>query len=119
MIGSWYNKVLTGCLVSADLQGAQNTIVPTMGSPQGGILSPLVWNLVMSSLLSTFLREGVKAIGYAVDVNGDDLATMASLIERALRRVCELGDYHGLTFNPNKTTTVMLHRGRKQNYSPN
>ncbi len=36
MITGWYNKVLTRCLVSADLQGANNTIVPSMSSPQGG-----------------------------------------------------------------------------------
>ncbi len=48
---SWYNTVLTGHLVSTDLQGANETIIPTMGSPQGGILSLLVWNLVMNSLL--------------------------------------------------------------------
>ncbi len=122
MIAGWYNQVLTSRLVSADLQGAHNTIIPTMGSPQGGILLPLVWNLVMNSLLSTFPREGVKAIGYADDVilivNGDDPITMASLMERALRRVCEWGDHHGLTFNPDKTTTVIFHRGRKRDYSP-
>ena len=39
MIAGWYDKVLTGRLVSADLQGAHNTIIPTMGSLQGGILS--------------------------------------------------------------------------------
>ncbi len=114
--------MLTSRLVSADLQGAHNTIIPTMGSPQGGILSPLVWNLVMNSLLSTFPEEGVKAIGYADDVilivNGDDPSTMASLMERALWRVCEWGSHHGLTFNPEKTTTVMFHRGRKRDYSP-
>ncbi len=121
MIAGLYNKVLTGRLVSADLQGAHNTIIPTMGSPQGGILSPLVWNLVMNSLLSIFPREGVKAIGYTdviLIVNGDDPITMASLMERALKRVCEWGDYLGLTFNPDKTTTVMFHRGRKRDYSP-
>ena len=77
----------------------------------------------MNSLLSTFPCEGVKAIGYADDVilivNGDDPITMASLMERALRRVCEWGDYHGLTFNPDKTTTMMFYRGgRKRDYSP-
>ncbi len=116
MIAGWYNQVLTDRLVSADLQGAHNIIIPTMDSPQGGILSPLVWNLVMNSLLSTFPKEGVKAIGYADDVilivNGEDPATMASLMQRALKCVCEWGDYHGLTFNPDKTTTVMFHRGR-------
>ena len=124
MSAGWYNKVLsTGHLVSADLQGAHNTIIQTMGSPQGGILSPLVWNLVMNSLLSNFPREGVKAIGYTDDVilifNVDDPTTMASLIERVLRRVGEWGDYNGLTFNSNKTTTVMFHRGRKRDYFPN
>ncbi len=71
----------------------------------------------MNSLLSTFHREDVKAIGYADDVilivKGDDPSTMTSLMGWALRRVCEWGDYHGLTFNPDKTTTVMFHRGRK------
>ncbi len=33
-------------------------------------------------------------------------------------KVCEWGDHHGLTFNPDKTTTVMFHRGRKRDYSP-
>ncbi len=65
MIVGWYNQVLTGRLLSADLQGAHNTIIPIMGSLQGGVLSPLVWIIVMNFLLSTFPREGVKAIGYA------------------------------------------------------
>ena len=29
------------------------------------------------------------------------------MMERALRRVCEWGDHHGLAFNSDKTTTVM------------
>ncbi len=57
MIAGWYDKVLTGRLVSADLQGAHNTVIPTMGSLQGGILLPLVCNLVMNALLST--KEGM------------------------------------------------------------
>ena len=112
MITSWYDQVLTGRLVTVDLQGTHNTIIPTMGSQQGGILSPLVWNLVKNSLLSTFPRLGNKAIRYTEDVipivNGDDTITMASLMERALKRVCEWEDHHGLPFNPDKTTTVMF-----------
>ncbi len=106
----------------ADVQGANNTIIPTMGSPQEGILSPLVCNLVMNSLLSTFCWEGIKAIGYADDiifiVHGDDPPTMALPMERALSWLGEWGDCHGLAFNPNKTTTVMFYRSRKCDYSP-
>ncbi len=119
MIAGWYNQVLTGHLVSADLQGAHNRITATMGSPLGGILSLLVWNLVMNSLLSTFPREGVKAIRYADDVilfvNGDDPSTMASLMERALSRGCVNGE---IIKTSHKTTTVMFHQGRKCDYSP-
>ncbi len=122
MFAGWYNKVLTGRLVSADLQGAHNAIIPTMGSPPGGILSPLVSNLVMSSLLSTFPRGGrlsnricrwCHSFCYRYDP-----PTMAALLERVLRRVCEWGDHYGLTFNTYKTTTVMFHRGRKCDHSP-
>ena len=76
----------------------------------------------MNSLLSIFPWEGVNAIGYADDVilivNGDDPPTMALLMERALRKVCECGDHRGLAFRVDKTTTVMFHRGCKGNYSP-
>ncbi len=113
---------LTGHVVLANLQGANDTIFPTMGSPQGGILSPLVWNLLLNSLLSTFPREGVKAIRYTVDiiliVNGDDLQTMESLMEQALRRVCKWGELHDFAFTPVKTTIVMFHRGRKRDCFP-
>ena len=39
MIAGWYNQVLTGCLVSADLQGAQNTIIPTMDLRRGNLFA--------------------------------------------------------------------------------
>ena len=50
----------------------------------------------MNSLLSTVPRKGAKAIVFADDVilivNGDDPLTMASLMERNLRSVCERVD---------------------------
>ena len=77
----------------------------------------------LMTLMNDHLKSRGGAIGYADDVilivNGDDPITMASLMEWALRRVCEWGDYHGLTFNPDKTTTVIFHRGRKRDYTPN
>ncbi len=59
----------------------------------------------MDSLLSTFPKQGNKAIGYADDtifiVIVDDPPNMASLMERALRRVCAWGN---LSFNPDSLT---------------
>ena len=72
----WYTNLLKGRKVTANLQGVTQTITPGRGSPQGGILSPLVWNLVMDSLLKEFQSGPVKAVGYA-----DDIIIMASGID--------------------------------------
>jgi len=44
------------------------TIRPGRGSPQGGILSPIAWNLVMDTLLSTMKHNAIKPIGYADNI---------------------------------------------------
>ena len=63
-----YTNLLKGRKVTANLQGVTQTITPGRGNPQGGILSPLVWNLVMDSLLKEFQSGPVKAVGYADDI---------------------------------------------------
>ena len=61
----WYNNLLRNRSITADIQGTKKTIRPTQGSPQGGVLSPLVWNIIMDTLLSTFNQsDPVKIIGY-------------------------------------------------------
>ncbi len=49
---AWYDKVLRTRIITAELQGEKRCLQPTKGSPQGGVLSPLVWILIMDSLLS-------------------------------------------------------------------
>ena len=44
------------------------TKTPGRGSPQGGVLSPLIWNLVMDSLLTELEKGPIKAVGYADDI---------------------------------------------------
>ena len=61
----WYTNLLKGRKVNANLQGVTQTITPGRGSPQGGILSPLVWNLLMDSTLKEFQSGLIKAAGYA------------------------------------------------------
>ena len=63
----WYTNLLKCRKVTANLHGVTRTITPGRGNPQGGILSPLVWNLVMDSLLKEFQSGPVKAVGYADD----------------------------------------------------
>ena len=119
----WYDSMLRNRRVTADVQGCSMTIKPTQGSPQGGVLSPLVWNLIMDTLLSTFDNtEPVKVVGYADDillyVSGADHDTLGKLMQMALNRVEEWGVEMGLTFCPVKTTAVMFERSRKCVHEP-
>ena len=55
------------------------------GCPQGGVLSPLLWSLVVDSLLRVLNGMGVKAVGYA-----DDIAILArGAYEEVLRDVVQ------------------------------
>ena len=110
----WYQQILRNREVSANVQGVTSTIVPGQGSPQGGVLSPFIWVMIMDTLLSTFNNplHPVKVVGYADDillfVCGNDPHTMKCLMEAELKKADEWGKSHGLEFNPVKTVATMF-----------
>ena len=118
----WYDSMLKSRRVTAEVQGCSMTIKPTQGSPQGGVLSPLVWNLIMDTLLSTFDGGPVKVVGYADDillyVSGSDHITMGKLMQVALDRVERWGMEKGVAFCPVKTTAIMFERSRSCVHEP-
>ena len=121
-ISTWYDRLLRHRCVIADLQGVQRAVRPGRGSPQGGILSPLVWNMVMDSLLSQFKGRAVQCVGYADDVllfvQGLDISVMESLMNQTLDLVYRWGKERGLNFNPGKTTAICFSRSRKKVRDP-
>ncbi len=123
-IKNWYSNLLENRMVTADVQGQKITVRPARGSPQGGVLSPLIWNLIMDTLLSTFKNGPVKVLGYADDVlvyvAGPDPATLELLLQAAINRVLKWGHEHGLCFNPNKTAAMLFSKYKKNIvYKPN
>jgi len=118
----WYDKVLKFRNVTADLQGVSKTITPTRGSPQGGVLSPLVWNLIMDSLLTQFEREAVHVVGYADDVllmvEGNVASVMGQIMQGALDKVSVWARDNGLTFNPTKTQVTLFGRAKRGGQKP-
>ena len=105
LIIAWYEYLLRNRVVTADVQGTSKTIKPTQGSPQGGVLSPLIWNIIIDGLLANFQQfDPVKIIGYADDVllyvSGIDEHTLAQKMNRALNYVQRWGKNNGLVINP-------------------
>ena len=117
-ISDWYNTILSNRLVTADVQGEQTARIPKRGSPQGGVLSPLIWNLIMDTLLVKFQNAGIKVVCYADDVlliiTGKDPGSLVELMQKALRKVTKWGEENGLFFNPTKTCATIFTKSKRR-----
>lgn len=87
------------------------------GCPQGGVLSPLLWCLVVDELLVRLDRAGIYAQAYADDlaiiIRARDANTASSLTQTALSLVSRWCKEVGLNVNPEKTELVRFTRKRK------
>ncbi|XP_053699476.1 uncharacterized protein LOC128746453 [Sabethes cyaneus] len=54
--------------ISAVLGNTTLTRKTTKGCPQGGVLSPLLWSLVVDELLKNLTEQGFEVVGFADDV---------------------------------------------------
>lgn len=82
------------------------------GMPQGGILSPLLFNLLVERLLTLVTMGQVHVLSYADDIalvssGRNHLASTRAL----LRRLLTFCDSRGLLPNPNKTRAMAFGYG--------
>lgn len=77
------------------------------GCSPGGILSPLLWNLVIDKLLE-IEKQGCKIVGYADDpmiiVRGTFLDTLMEITRRTLKIVKTWCAKTSLSLNPKKSS---------------
>jgi hypothetical protein len=64
----WIGSMLECRLVHASLMGCSLTVKVAGGCPQGGVLSPLMWNLVVDRLLTATNDLAFSTFGYADDI---------------------------------------------------
>jgi len=87
---------------------------PTTGTPQGGVISPLLANIYLHVLDAAWQREGVQygtLVRYA-----DDFVVMCDTkaqVERAETRVRRVLAWLGLELHPEKTRKVDLSHGNQ------
>ena len=79
-------------------------IDPVTGSPQGGIISPLLANIYLDPLDRILESQGLHSVRYADDIVV--LATDAETAEKALRTIREWMEEAGLELHPEKTRMV-------------
>ncbi|KAL5259046.1 hypothetical protein ACHWQZ_G009499 [Mnemiopsis leidyi] len=119
----WIMELIRNRSTTVELNGHKRTIRIVKGCPQGGILSPFLWNLVVDSLLS-FTKEKIPC-----DLQGfaDDLALLATteapkvkglqcfdadtlreMTQKSLEQINQWCKENGLSLSALKTHSVMF-----------
>lgn len=113
----WIQYMLSNRNITLNLGGQNMTVRATRGTPQGGVLSPTLWILVMDDLLKELHSKHLDAIGYADDLTvickGKFLGELSSRTQKAVRIVEKWCSRVGLTVNPEKSEIVIFTRNRK------
>jgi len=101
----------------ATLNGFSVGFTISRDCPQGGVLSSLLWCLVVDDLLARLSGGGVFIHGYADDVRlltvGKFPNTVSGLTQWALSTTETWCNKVGLSVNPNKTGLIAFTRKRK------
>jgi len=113
----WFEFMLEGRLVHSSVMGSSITAEVTSGCPQGGVLSPLLWNLAVDMLLTATNNLGFSTFGYANDiviiVQGKFAHTVREIMQNALNVVAKWAVKEGLNIRPHKTAMVPFTNRRK------
>lgn len=95
--------------------------VSTMGCPQGSVLGPTLWNVLLDDLLRLPLPEGTSMVAYADDVTilieARARADIEAKAAAAMQLVAEWGVRNRLGFSPAKSAMMTL-KGKFQKGRP-
>ena len=119
----WIMDLIRNRSTTVELNGYKRTIRIVKGCPQGGILSPFLWNLVVDSLLS-YTRDKIPCDlqGFADDlallatteapkvkgVQGLDADTLREMTQKSLELINSWCKENGLSLSALKTHSVMF-----------
>ena len=113
---NWINYMLSNRTVIAELHGAKVGKKLNRGTPQGGVLSPTLWNCDINELLETLKDTCTDQHAYADDVAdvgiGIDEQTIVDNLQRDMHAMERWASSHGLSFNAGKTKMLIFSRKR-------
>ncbi len=113
----WIGALLRGRTTTATLADAVVTKEVTRGCPQGGILSPFLWNITMDQLLHELQGKRLYVQAYADDIAGlmvgIDPATLIANAQKMVNICVGWGERCGLRFSKSKSEAVMFTTRRR------
>ncbi len=116
---NWYSHYLGNRVAFTEYKGYEMKRILTKGMPQGGILSPLIWNITFDELLNSYWAP-IKPKGFTDDaalvVTGPVPLELVNAGQRAIQTALEFGGRNGLEFSAEKTEVVIFTRKRLINW---
>ncbi|CAH2097628.1 unnamed protein product [Euphydryas editha] len=110
-VAGWIDNMLKYRAIQITVNETTRGVV-ARGCPQGGVLSPLLWNIVIDELITLLNDRKFLTVGYADDltilISGPFESAVCDRMRAALRVVEQWCTDHELTVNPAKTELVMF-----------
>jgi hypothetical protein len=105
--------------IRVEIGGGSVTVLVNRGLPQGGVLSPLLWNMVVDGLFRRLFNAHYQEQDYADDdgvvllQKGKFVSTFLDRMQGALNCAEHWCSEIGLSVNADKTTMVLFTNNRK------
>lgn len=116
-ICKWLNLMLRSRAIHSAIGNSNIKRFAQKGTPQGGVISPLLWLLVVNKVLKIFDNKHIKIIAYADDVViivcGLFLSTISERVTQGLTILSKWAREADLGVNPAKTELVLFTRRYK------
>ena len=112
ILTSWIENLLRHRTVQVELYGDKVKTEVMKGNPQGGILSPFLWNCVLNNLLLELRSRGFYVQAYADDlailVTGADMLWIRGMAQKAINIAANWASEQELQFSSKKTEIVLF-----------
>ncbi|KMQ87436.1 reverse transcriptase [Lasius niger] len=116
-ISDWVSVMLNTRVIHSTIGNDSTVRVVNRGTPQGGVLSPLLWLLVVNDILLKLEEHKIQVVAYADDVvimcSGQFTSIISERVGLGLKLLHEWTKGCGLGVNPDKTELVLFTRKKK------
>ena len=121
-IANWYENYLTMRFLDITIKERTVRKSTTIGCPQGGVLSTILWNVAFDNLLNLFKNDKVICVGYADDgsllLSHDNLSYLYLKLNEALAKCQKWAEEFGLDISPEKTKYMLFTKKKKYRIPP-
>ena len=110
---SWYESFVTNRVANSELLGSKLKRRLHLGTPQGGVLSPICWNIPFDELLVLLNEDSaITATGFADDlalfIKGIDESTLSNRMQQVINKASTWPGKYGLSVSPSKSAAIMF-----------